>query len=119
MNWYKQKIGQAENWGQNKLYHLINIISLQINQFDGLIFDPASAQLNPTSNIFTIIVDTEQNIKYIVNGRQINDKLDTTIRTDYDQFVGSYSYSFSKDQPYTVATGILTNIYNHMNASLK
>ena len=113
MNWHKRKLvqkfinshrknyhivrSQAENWGKNRLYHLINVISLQISQYEGLIFDPASSQLNPTSNVLTLVIDTSNNVQYIINGRQINDKLDVVIRTDYDQFVGSYSYYFSRN----------------------
>jgi hypothetical protein len=134
MNWHKQKLvqqfihssrkkshivrSQAENWGKNRLYHLLNIMSLQIGQYEGLIFDPASAQLSPSLNVLTIVINTTNNVQYIINGRQTGDKLDVVIRTDYDQFVGSYSYYFSRNQPYDVATSILTNIYNHINMNL-
>ena len=114
-NWFKKS---NTNWGDNKLYHLINIISLQIDQFPGLIFNPTAAQLNPTSNIFSFSIFTDLNIEYIVRGRQANDRIDVVINTSDYVMVGSASYYITLDEPFSVSMDILNKISEHINTNL-
>ena len=114
-NWFKKS---NTNWGQNKFYHLINIIKLQIDQFPGLHFTPSFFQLNLESNNFSFSIFTDLNIEYIVRCRQANDRIDVVINTSDYVMVGSASYYITLDEPFSVSMDILNKISEHINTNL-
>jgi len=113
MNWFKS----SEDWEEKKLFHLINVIKFQIDNYEGMQFHPLSVSApTPTRANFTVV--TKYNSIYTVSMRVTNTVLDIIVHLQEPfSMVGSKQLDIDTS-PYVVAEECLSLINDHINQTV-